>query len=400
MLMSARATEQHTPTRTELVARAASLRPLLEANAEQTDRDRRVVDENIEAAQRAGLFRLTVPKRYGGYETDIGTLVAVAAELAKGCASTSWVVSLINTNTWLMAGWSKRVQDEIWAGHPDARCVGVLAPNGRVERVPGGLLVTGEWPWTSGIWHAQWTSAGVLLPREDGATEPGVVLMPVQDISVKDTWLTVGMRGTGSNTIVADKVFVPDHRVIEVSRFVGGNYDTEFKDEVLYRAAIIPVTSLILVGPLLGLASAALEHVLEKAPKRAITHTSYRAQKDSATFQGSVAKAALTIDSAYLQAFHAAREIDQAAIEDRYPEVLERAHIRGHSGHVAQLCREAVDRLVSAHGASTFGESNKLQRIWRDLNVGSRHAFLNTEVNYEIYGKALLNVEPNITDLI
>jgi 3-hydroxy-9,10-secoandrosta-1,3,5(10)-triene-9,17-dione monooxygenase len=400
MLMSTTAAEQDTPTRTELVARAASLRPLLEANAEQTDRDRRVVDENIEAAQGAGLFRITVPKRYGGYETDFGTLVAVAAELAKGCASTSWVVSLINTNSWLMAGWSKRVQDEIWADSPDARCVGVLAHNGRVERATGGLLVTGEWPWTSGIWHAQWTSAGVLLPREDGATEPGVVVMPVQDISVKDTWQTVGMRGTGSNTIVADKVFVPDHRVIEVSRFVGGNYDTEFKDEVLYRAAIIPVTSLILVGPLLGLASAALEHVLEKAPKRAITHTNYRAQNDSATFQASVAKAALTIDGAYLQAFHAAREIDQAAIDDRYPAVLERAHIRGHSGHVAQLCREAVDRLVSAHGASTFAESNKLQRIWRDLNVGSRHAFLNTEVNYEIYGKALMNVEPNITDLI
>ena len=392
--------EQDTPTRAELVARAASLRPLLEANADRTDHNRRVADENIEAAQKAGLFRITVPKRYGGYESDFGTLVAVAAELAKGCASTSWVVSLINTNGWLMAGWSKQVQDEIWADNPGARCVGVLAHNGRVERVPGGLLVTGEWPWTSGIWHAQWTSAGVLLPREDGASEPGVVVMPVQDISVKDTWLTVGMRGTGSNTIVADRVFVPDHRVIKVSRFVGGNYDTEFKDEVLYRAAIIPVTSLILVGPLLGMASAALEHVLEKAPKRAITHTNYHAQKDSATFQTSVAKAALTIDGAYLQAFHAAQEIDQAAIDDRYPEALERAQIRGHSGHVAQLCREAVDRLVSAHGASTFSESNKLQRIWRDLNVASRHAFLNSEVNYEIYGKALLDVQPNITDLI
>lgn len=382
------------------MARAATLRPLLEANAERTDRDRRAVDENIEAARRAGLFRITVPKRYGGYETDIETMIAVAAELAKGCASTSWVVSLINTNNWLMGGWSKRVQDEIWGDDPDVRCVGVLAHNGRVERVPGGLLVTGEWPWTSGIWHAQWTSAGVMLPREDGGTEPGVVVMPVTDVSVKDTWLTVGMRGTGSNTIVADRVFVPDHRVIEISRFVSGDTDTEFKDEALYRAAIIPVTSLILVGPALGLASAALEHVVEKAPKRAITHTFYGAQTDSATFQRSVAEAALTIDGAYLQAFHAAREIDQAAAEDRFPEMLERAHIRAHAGHVAQLCRQTVDRLVSAHGASTFAESNKLQRIWRDVNVGSRHAFLNTDVNYEVYGKALLGVGPNITDLI
>ena len=70
------------------------------------------------------------------------------------------------------------------------------------------------------------------------------------------------------------------------------------------------------------------------------------------------------------------------------------------TGWVAAHCREAVELLVSAHGASSFADTSRLQRIWRDLHVSSRHAVINPTVNLELYGKALLGVEPNITDLM
>jgi 3-hydroxy-9,10-secoandrosta-1,3,5(10)-triene-9,17-dione monooxygenase len=261
--------------------------------------------------------------------------------------------------------------------------------------------VSGRWPWSSGSLHAQWGVGGVPVVDESGdVVDVGLALMPMHELSVEDTWFVAGMRGTGSNTIVADEVVVPDHRILPVPRALEGEYPTEFKDEVLYRSAFIPVLALILVGPLLGLARAALHDVVEKAPRRAITYTSYERQTDSVAFQMAIAEAAAKVDTAHLHAYRAAADIDDAARAGTYPDLSARARVRMDAGWAARQAREAVDLLISAHGASAFAEASPLQRIWRDLNTASRHAVVNPSVNEEIYGKALLGVQPQITDLI
>ena len=84
----------------QLVARAKALRPLLQKNAAKTEEDRRVAEENIQAIADAGLFRIMVPRRYGGYEVNIRTKLEVSAALAEGCGSTAWAVTLINVCNW------------------------------------------------------------------------------------------------------------------------------------------------------------------------------------------------------------------------------------------------------------------------------------------------------------
>jgi 3-hydroxy-9,10-secoandrosta-1,3,5(10)-triene-9,17-dione monooxygenase len=390
-----------TPTRDELLDRAAALRPLLERNAAQTEADRRLVDESLEAVREAGLLRIVNPKRFGGYETDIRTMLDVSATLATGCGSTGWVVNLINVCSWLVGLYPRQTQEEVWGSDPDTRVAGALAPTATTRRVDGGLVVSGRWPWSSGSLHAQWGMGGVPVVDESGdMVDVGLALMPMHELSVEDTWFVVGMRGTGSNTIVADDILVPDHRILPMPRAIEGEYPTEFKDEVLYRSAFIPVLALILVGPLLGLARAALHYVVEKAPRRAITYTSYERQTDSVAFQMAIAEAAAKVDTAHLHAYRAAADIDDAARAGTYPDLPARARVRMDAGWAARQAREAVDLLISAHGASAFAEASPLQRIWRDLNTASRHAVVNPSVNEEIYGKALLGVQPQITDLI
>jgi 3-hydroxy-9,10-secoandrosta-1,3,5(10)-triene-9,17-dione monooxygenase len=390
-----------TPTRDELLDRAAALRPLLERNAAQTEADRRLVDESLEAVREAGLLRIVNPRRFGGYETDIRTMLDVSATLATGCGSTGWVVNLINVCSWLVGLYSRKAQEEVWGSDPETRVAGALAPTATTRRVDGGLVVSGRWPWSSGSLHAQWGVGGVPVVDESGdVVDVGLALMPMHELSVEDTWFVAGMRGTGSNTIVADEVVVPDHRILPVPRALEGEYPTEFKDEVLYRSAFIPVLALILVGPLLGLARAALQYVVEKAPRRAITYTSYERQTDSVAFQMAIAEAAAKVDTAHLHAYRAAADIDDAARAGTYPDLPARARVRMDAGWAARQAREAVDLLISAHGASAFAEASPLQRIWRDLNTASRHAVVNPSVNEEIYGKALLGVQPQITDLI
>src|SRR5215510_12832872 len=135
--------ETGVPDRAELIERAARMRPLLQANAEETDRLRRLADANVQALRESGLCRLMVPRRLGGYETDIHTYIAVMAELGRGCGSTAWTASLLNVCAWLAALFPDRAQREVWNSNAETWIAGSLAPRGEALPVDGGWRVTG-----------------------------------------------------------------------------------------------------------------------------------------------------------------------------------------------------------------------------------------------------------------
>ena len=384
-----------------LAERALALRPLLEANAAETDRLRRLADANVVALKDAGLCRLMVPARFGGHQTDIHTYIEVMEALGRGCGSTSWVASLINVCAWLASLFPERAQQDIWGSNRDAWIAGSLAPHGDARPVEGGWRVNGKWMWASGSLHAQWAACGIHMNNDKGETVNfGLSLMPMSELVIEDTWFVAGMKGTGSNTIVAKDVFVPAHRFLPYPAAFGGSYRTEHTDEIVYRVALVPVTILILVGSQLGMATSALDYVIEKASVRPVTHTNYTKQRESTGFQILLAEAAMKIETARLHAYRAADDLDRCAAAGRHPDLTERARVRADSALVAKYCREAVEILVSAHGTSSMADASKLQRLWRDVHVASRHAITEWQVNLEIYGKALLGVEPNITPLI
>jgi alkylation response protein AidB-like acyl-CoA dehydrogenase len=230
----------------------------------------------------------------------------------------------------------------------------------------------------------------------------GTVLMPMSDLTIEDTWFVAGMKGTGSNTVVADRVFVPDHRYASVPAAINGVYATEHTDEALYRSALIPVLALILIGPLLGLGRAALKIAIEKAPKRAVSYTRLATQRESTGFQMKIAEAAMTLDDAILHAHRAADDIDGWAASGEYMDYLTRARVRADTGWTSKRVREAISLILDAHGASGFADASPMQRIWRDANTGGRHAIVNGLVNEELFGKALLGIGPEgqVTDLV
>jgi 3-hydroxy-9,10-secoandrosta-1,3,5(10)-triene-9,17-dione monooxygenase len=206
-------------TANELLSRAAELRPLLERNAPQGDADRRIPDETIDALAAAGLFKITVPRRLGGYEVDIRTKLEVSAAVAEGDGATGWVLALTNVCHWLVGLYRDEAQQEIFGADPDARVCGVLTPSPETRRVDGALVVSGRWAWASASLHATWGLVGVLDKDEAGeVTEHQLALIPMSELTVEDTWFVAGMKGTGSNTLVADQAFVPDHRLLSVPK--------------------------------------------------------------------------------------------------------------------------------------------------------------------------------------
>jgi alkylation response protein AidB-like acyl-CoA dehydrogenase len=389
------------PTSEQLVARIKELQPLLAANSAQGEQDRRVVEESIAALTKAGIFKVAQPRRYGGYETSMRTMLDVSSAVGEADGGTAWVVTLCNVCAWLTGLFGERAQDDVWAAAPDAKVSGVLAPTAESTKVDGGFRVTGKWFWNSGSWHADWAVLG--LPVVDDAGEPvdqGLALIPRGDLDLKETWFVAGMRSSGSNCLIADDVFVPEHRIMSVPPAIGGQYATQRTEEKFYRSAFVPLLALVLAGPQLGLGRKALDIVLAAAAKKPISYTFYTAQSDSVAFQLQLAEASMRIESAHLHAYRAADDIDRAAAAGEYPDVLARARVRADTAWALDNVTRAIDILLSAHGASSFAESNPLQRIWRDSAVAARHAVTLPAVNYEVYGKALLGRDDQITPLI
>ena len=269
-----------------LIGRIAAVRPLLAQNAPRVDAERRVPDENIEALREAGAYKVMVPHRYGGYQTGIRTKLEVSREVAMGCGSTAWVTTLMNVCSMFTGVMNEQAQDDVWGSDPDARVAGVFTPSSTSRKVDGGWVVSGAWAWASGCMHADWLYVGVPLTDDAGEMiYPAMALIPRSDVTIEDTWFTVGMRGTASNTIHADEVFVPEHRLHAVPGLLTHHYDTPFSDETLYRSAFVPVAALVLAGPQLGLAQATLDYVLEKGHTRGITYSDFAVQRDTPTFQ-------------------------------------------------------------------------------------------------------------------
>jgi alkylation response protein AidB-like acyl-CoA dehydrogenase len=214
------------------------------------------VAESIRALTDAGLFKIAVPKRYGGYETSVRTMLDVSAAVAEADGGTAWVLTLINVSHWLVGLFPQRAQDDVFGADPAAKVSGVLAPTSTAVRVDGGWRVTGKWFYNSGSWHATWAVLGLPLTDDSGeVVNQGLALIPRGDLGLEDTWFVAGMKASGSNCLVADDVFVPEHRVLLVPPAIGGQYGSEHTgSEPFYRSAFVPVLALVLAGPQLGLA--------------------------------------------------------------------------------------------------------------------------------------------------
>ena len=133
--------------------------------------------------------------------------------------------------------------------------------------------------------------------------------------------------------------------------------------------------------------------VAAKAPARGISYTTYFTTDSSAVAVTELARGRLDIETAWLHGFNAAAYVDSVG-DGAARDIGEEARLRGSCGYLTDHLRLGVERLLNVAGAGAFAKSNPIQRLWRDLNVGSRHAFLATNPSLETYGRSLLGQDP------
>lgn len=374
-----------TPETAEVLARIDEISDVILAHAADGERDRRVAEPVIDALREAGVFRLTVARQYGGYEQNHGAVLEVGRALGRLDGGTAWIAGLIASGTWYTRFLPPQARDEVFLHDPDARVSVVLQPTGTATKVEGGYRVKGQWYYNSGSWHANWALIAVQLLDEDGADlGQGSLLMPATDFTITDVWYVAGMRASGSNRLDVDDAFVPDHRVLTPATKRPGAYNTP------YPAASMP---LALLGPQLGLGRCVLEHVIRAADTKRVAFTTGVRQADSVAVQMAIAKATMQLNAADLVARQAAAELDAAHTAEAPLNYTTRARVRAVLGYCAELVGEAIQTLLSAHGAAGFADHSPIQRAWRDQSVVERHGYVSAPLSYEIYGKALLGVE-------
>jgi 3-hydroxy-9,10-secoandrosta-1,3,5(10)-triene-9,17-dione monooxygenase len=382
------------PKISALVGRVTEIVPVLLANGGEGEVSRRIPEGSLAALVESGVFRTSVPTRFGGYAGSSRAGIAVAREIGRGDGGAAWVFGIYDSGSWVTAMLPLRAQEEVWGESPDTLVSIVLATTSQAVKVEGGYRVTGQWNYGTGSAHAAWSLLGVPLEDEQGnVIDGGLALIPTSDLSSEETWFVAGMKSTGSNTQVADDVFVPDHRILPLTPALEGEYPgKEVNPELAYKTPFVPSLVLKLVGPHLGMGRAVLDLVIAKASTKGIAYTNYERQSDSVAFQMAVARAALLLETAELFLGDLADRLEAEAEAGVYRSFAERIHVRAGVGWAVEAVTQEIDTLLSAHGSGAFADVNAIQRFWRDQATAARHAHSLPSTGYEVYGKVLLGL--------
>jgi 3-hydroxy-9,10-secoandrosta-1,3,5(10)-triene-9,17-dione monooxygenase len=382
------------------VARARDLVPLLRANSLAAEKLGRLPTEIAETLREAGFFTLQQPRSLGGLEAGPRTTLDVYRELGRGSGSAAWVSMILSGSAYAASLFGERARDEVWGPDPLAAVCSRFIPGGTSRAVAGGVVVSARYQPLSGVHHAGWVLGGVPMVTATGpaagpaglagsstAADSLLVLVPISDVTIVNTWQVAGMQGTGSDTVVLEEVFVPNHRIISLATLFGGGYAANHPTERLAAASVRSFVAVTTIGPLLGMAETALEQTLAGLRD---SGSAAAAGRSEPRIRLAVGRAASLIDTAILHAYRAADDVEEGIRSGEQLSPALHARIRMDIGTAAQRTREAVNLLLDAGGPRSFSLSNPVQQIWRNIETASRHTLLAPDRALDFYVDDLL----------
>jgi alkylation response protein AidB-like acyl-CoA dehydrogenase len=395
-------TNEGAPSPERLLDSARGLVPLLRERARQTETDRMVSPDIIEAVRDTGVFALLQPKRFGGLEYRFSDFVRLTIELGKGCGSTAWCAAIAVIHNWVAGLWPLEAQEEVW-DDPQALVCGSYVPNGTCEPVSGGYRITGRWGFMSNCDHSAWCIVGMVIPpaAEGSPPTPAWALVPLADARIDDTWFAMGMAGTGSKTVAVDEpLFVPAHRVLPVATINSGDAPgAAVNPNPLYRLTFTGAAPYTLCSAPVGIATGALETFVENARTKMATQPGGppRPMAELAHVQLAIADAAAAVDAATTLLLRDAAAMDASVARAELPTVDERITYRRNQSYAANQAARAVTALFEAQGASAGELHAPIQRAWRDTHFVARHMSLAWTSTGAMYGQHCLGQTPRGT---
>jgi len=383
----------------EMVGRARELKPLLEKHAPYGDEHGTLHPDVFGALGDAGFWAMAAPRRWGGLGTSARCMSLVGYELAKADPSVGWVYTVLHGTTWVASLGPDALQEAIFGASSEHPVIcGIANPPGTLKPVDGGYIVNGRWSYASGSHHASWAQLGVAGDLPDGSHAHGFAYLQRDQYEIERTWHMMGMKGTGSDTIVAKDVFIPTAQFYNVSLSGIGGHEPGKRHvgEPSDYWPFMPFLRATAHAVVAGAASEILERVMDASKRRPIVYTTYAKQSEAVLAQAEVGQAAARISAATAITMKNCDLIDQAGLDQRRLSNEERALSKGEGSLAVDLLSQGIDQLMFLAGSGAFADANPLQRLYRDSLFAMRHTANLPYVGYEILGKSLLGIEPNI----
>jgi indole-3-acetate monooxygenase len=370
-----------------LLDAALELGPLVAEHSAEGERNRRVPEAVIRAMKDAGLFRMMTPKSIGGLEADPVTSARVFEEVARFDSAASWILQAANSGDFYCARLPDEGAEEIYACGPDNMIALSVHPPMKATPVDGGYRVSGQSHLGSGISDADWIMVLVQPAGEEGLRG---TFLPKRDVAVLDTWDSMGMRGTDSNTATVEDVFVPTARTWRLQpTFEPGSHFAG----PLYRYPSLGEGIVVLAPVALGVARLAIDEfkklALGKTPFMSATSLSERP-----VAQIALGKAEAVLSAARSFFYATATEAWERTLAGRASTREEKGQLMLAAVHLMQSCVEALDHVCGVAGTSGIYTRSPLERAFRDVHTARHHGWV-SETRYGTYGQIALGLEPD-----
>jgi 3-hydroxy-9,10-secoandrosta-1,3,5(10)-triene-9,17-dione monooxygenase len=384
-------------TAEEIIARAEAIAATLVDRQAETEKRTYYSQDTHEEFAQAGFYRILVPRRYGGYEFGADTFMRVSMALARGCPSTGWMYVFGAAHTLAVATlFGERAQAELFAGG-EFICPATVAPAGTAERgADGHWVIKGTFAYCSGAPYATHFMGHTLVSQGDGAPPaPLLFVAPRSQWRRLDDWgRQLGLKGSGSHSIVLENARVPDHLTLRthLSQVVVGE-DTP--GHILHanpEYAGGPLSFMLLeLGALaVGMACGALDAYEELMRTRTTTFLPILPRTEDPDFQFRYGEATGMIVAAEAALLGAVRQWSDTC--ERGPAAFTRERelrIAMISREAVRLCWRAVEgQLFPTAGSSSIREGERIERVWRDMSTLHSHAgvavFLSSLANREL----------------
>ncbi len=379
----------------EAVGRARELVPFLRDEAPNSEALRRLTPAVMDALNSNGLLRYLQPKVRGGMELPFVAYFDIPEMLSRGDISVGWVVTNLGSHHRNLAWWEPQAQEEVWGPDRDAGIAsGIAYAQGRGVPAGGGIMLSGEWGFSSGTDHSDWSMLACIVRDNDRIIDYMFCLLHRSQYEVADDWHTLGMRATSSKTVRCADVFVPAHRALSmyVAREGHAFPGLAIHRNPMYRIPIAALGGHGIGGCLVGNARAALATAIALVKSRSTNYTGAR-MRDFQTVQLRIAAAAAQVDAAALLLRNDCLEVQRTYDEGGTIDVERRLRCKRNCAWAAKQCSEAVGSLHEMAGADGIYDSAPLQRMFRDARAAAGHFSFSIDAQLPPWGLVALGGE-------
>ncbi len=358
----------------QLIERARQLIPVLRARERAAIEAGQVPVETIDEFQQAGFFKVLQPLQYGGYELSPRVYCEIARTLAEGCMSSAWVYAVLAVHNWQMTLFPEEAARDVWGQDPNVRISSSYMPVGKVTTTTGGYRLSGRWAFSSGSAHCQWVILGAMVPNADGqgSPEPRNFLLPRAGYRIVENWDVMGLRATGSNDIVVEDAFVPQHRTLsELDMFNLQCPGHRQNQAALYRIPFAQIFNRTVSTTSLGTLKRAWTTFVDATREKRATYTGDRLARDT-TIQFAVAEVERILDEQLLVLERDTRELLEHAQHGTWT-LERRAALGASTTTTVSRCVRAIDTLMEFSGAKALFRGNVIQQAFLDIHCARAH---------------------------